>query len=164
VWIAVLGSVKIFPNLEAALKGVFNRVLKFFPNASGNAQEDALEVLAMFSFRFSECEPFPDIRAHSGLRHALRSSCQNSSSTPKASSEPPASPDSRAVTAGSSTGSLRHDLRPRVPAHFLRAYQPAHPVKLSWHASTHSSVGVGCLSALPSRCMLRSVTHCGPTL
>ena len=27
-------------------------------------------------------------------------------------------------------GSLRHDLRPRVPAHFLRAYQPAHPVKL----------------------------------
>jgi hypothetical protein len=66
----------------------------------------------------------------------------------------------RAVTAGS----LWHDLRPRVPAHFLRAYQPAHPVKLSWHASTHSSVGVGCLSALPSRCVLRSVTHCGPTL
>jgi len=27
VWIAVLGSVKLFPNLEAALKGVFNRVL-----------------------------------------------------------------------------------------------------------------------------------------
>jgi hypothetical protein len=28
VWIAVLGSVKLFTNLEAALKGVFNRVLK----------------------------------------------------------------------------------------------------------------------------------------
>ena len=27
MWIAVLGSVKLFPNLEAALKGVFNRVL-----------------------------------------------------------------------------------------------------------------------------------------
>jgi hypothetical protein len=27
VWIADLGSVKLFPNLEAALKGVFNRVL-----------------------------------------------------------------------------------------------------------------------------------------
>jgi hypothetical protein len=27
VWIAVLGSVDLFPNLEAALKGVFNRVL-----------------------------------------------------------------------------------------------------------------------------------------
>ena len=27
VWIAVLGSVNLFPNLEAALKGVFNRVL-----------------------------------------------------------------------------------------------------------------------------------------
>jgi hypothetical protein len=37
VWIAVLGSVKIFPNLEAALKGVFNRVLNFFPNASAYA-------------------------------------------------------------------------------------------------------------------------------
>jgi hypothetical protein len=34
VWIAVLGSVKSFPNLEAALKGVFNRVLNFFPKAS----------------------------------------------------------------------------------------------------------------------------------
>jgi hypothetical protein len=34
----------------------------------------------------------------------------------------------------------------------------------SWHASTHSSVGEGCLSALPSRCVLRSATHCGPTL
>ena len=27
MWIAVLCSVKLFPNLEAALKGVFNRVL-----------------------------------------------------------------------------------------------------------------------------------------
>ena len=27
MWIAVLGSAKLFPNLEAALKGVFNRVL-----------------------------------------------------------------------------------------------------------------------------------------
>jgi hypothetical protein len=26
-WIAAVGSVKLFPNLEAALKGVFNRVL-----------------------------------------------------------------------------------------------------------------------------------------
>ena len=27
MWIAAVGSVKLFPNLEAALKGVFNRVL-----------------------------------------------------------------------------------------------------------------------------------------
>ncbi len=27
MWIAVLGSVKLFPNLEVALKGVFNRVV-----------------------------------------------------------------------------------------------------------------------------------------
>jgi hypothetical protein len=29
-----VGSVYLFPNLEAALKGVFNRVRHFFPNAS----------------------------------------------------------------------------------------------------------------------------------
>jgi hypothetical protein len=34
VWIAVLGSVYLFPNLEAALKGVFNRVLKNLRKAS----------------------------------------------------------------------------------------------------------------------------------
>ena len=27
MWIAAVGSAKLFPNLEAALKGVFNRVL-----------------------------------------------------------------------------------------------------------------------------------------
>jgi len=34
LWIAAVGSVYLFPDLEAALKGVFNRVLNFFPNAS----------------------------------------------------------------------------------------------------------------------------------
>ena len=34
VWIAVSCSVKLFPNLEAAGLGVFNRVLKFFRKTS----------------------------------------------------------------------------------------------------------------------------------
>ena len=34
VWIAALCSEKLFPNLEAALKGVFNRVLKNLRKAS----------------------------------------------------------------------------------------------------------------------------------
>ncbi len=34
MWNAVLGSEKLFPNLEAALKGVFNRVLKNLRKAS----------------------------------------------------------------------------------------------------------------------------------
>jgi hypothetical protein len=79
VWIAVLGSVKLFPNLEAALKGVFNRVLNFFPFASADAQKDALEVLAMFSFRgfrFLNASHF-QTSAHTAVSHALRSSCQN---------------------------------------------------------------------------------------
>jgi hypothetical protein len=39
VWIAVLGFVKIFPNLVAALKGVFNRVLKNLRKASASGTE-----------------------------------------------------------------------------------------------------------------------------
>jgi hypothetical protein len=42
VWIAVLCSVKLFPNLEAALKGVFNRGLNNFPNASGTLRRTPL--------------------------------------------------------------------------------------------------------------------------
>jgi hypothetical protein len=76
VWTAVLGSVKLFPNLATALKGVFNRVLNFFPNASANAQEDALKVLAMFSFRFLNASHL-QTSAHTAVSHALRSSCQN---------------------------------------------------------------------------------------
>jgi len=98
VWIADLCSVKLFPNLEAALKGVFNRVLttlylgannigvegakaiadalkvtavlNFFPNASANpnAQGGRAKVLAIVFLPFSESEPFPDIRAQQRSR------------------------------------------------------------------------------------------------
>ena len=46
MWIAVLGSVKVFPNLEAALKGVFNRVLTklyLWNNILGDAGETAVQ-------------------------------------------------------------------------------------------------------------------------
>ena len=49
--------------------------------------------------------------------------------TPGASSKPPPSPDSRPSCDGC-LPKPRHDCRPRVKAHCLRAYQPAHPVKL----------------------------------
>ena len=73
MWIAVLGSVKLFPFLAAALKGVFNRVLNFFPNASTtqSAVCEASEVLAN-SLSISTCGPLPSVRTH-----ALRSSCLN---------------------------------------------------------------------------------------
>jgi len=54
----------------------------------------------------------------------------SSSTTPGASSEPPPSPDSRSNRDGWRP-EPRHDRRPRVKVHRLRAYQPAHPVKLS---------------------------------
>jgi hypothetical protein len=76
VWIAVSCSVKLFRNLEATLKGFFNRVLNFFPNARPSTQKDALEVLAMFSFRFLKASQF-QTSSHTAVSHALRSSCQN---------------------------------------------------------------------------------------
>ena len=39
-----------------------------------------------------------------------------------------------------------------MPAHRLRAYQPAHPVKLAKMARTEA-LGVGCSRDLPSRCV-----------
>ncbi len=47
-----------------------------------------------------------------------------------ASSNPPPSPNSRPSCDGW-LPKPRHDRRPRVKAHCLRTYQPAHPVKLS---------------------------------
>ena len=70
MWIAVLGSVRIFPNLEAALKGVFNRVLNFFPNASAKGTPGGrCEVLANVpmlnaSHFQAHGEPLLDISAH----------------------------------------------------------------------------------------------------
>ena len=55
---------------------------------------------------------------------------KSSSTTPGASSEPPPSPDSRSSRDGW-RHERRHDRLPRVKVHRLRAYQPAHPVKLS---------------------------------
>jgi hypothetical protein len=58
VWTAVSCSVKLFPNLEAALKGVFNRVLTFLLLDSNNifpegaiAIAEALKVNAVLTNR-----------------------------------------------------------------------------------------------------------------
>jgi hypothetical protein len=78
------------------------------------------------SLSISECEPLPSVRL------MLSAACVKTSSTtttPGASSEPPPSPDSRSSCDGW-LPKPRHDCRPRVKAHCLRAYQPAHPVKL----------------------------------
>ena len=73
--------------------------------------------------------------ANTAFSHAAAHVKTSSTSTPRASSEPPPRPDSRS----SRDGWLpKHDLRPRVPAHRLRAYQPAHPVKLSKMARKHA--------------------------
>ena len=122
MWIAVLCSVKLFPNLEAALKGVFNSVLKFFPNASTRpAISYNWNFSAACQVRFLNASHFRHFRSHSEC---------SSSSTTTTSSEPPPSPDSRPSFDGW-LPKPRHDRRPRVKAHCLRAYQPAHPVKLS---------------------------------
>jgi len=76
VWIAVLGSVNLFPNLEAALKGVFNRVLEKFTQSERvgfhrevRLQECSRKLLAMLTF-------FQTSAAHTKVSHA-RSSCRH---------------------------------------------------------------------------------------
>jgi len=70
-----------------------------------------------------------DISSHRTV--SMLSAAQvKTTATPGTSSEPPPSPDSRSSCDGWRP-KPRHDRRPRVPAHRLRAYQPAHPVKLS---------------------------------
>jgi hypothetical protein len=75
VWIAVLGSMKVFPNLEAAGLGVFNRVLKNLRKASARFhsevrfRECSRKLLAILAFTQTPA-------AHTKVSHA-RSSCQN---------------------------------------------------------------------------------------
>ena len=119
----------------------------------------------MLAILISEREPFS---RHPRTQQTLMLSAAHvktsSTTTPRASSEPPPSPDSRSTCDGWRP-KPRHDRRPRAPAHRLRAYQAAHLVNCPrWHASAHTSAEAGCSSALPSRCVLRSVTNFGPTL
>ena len=46
MWIAAVGSVKLFPNLEAALKGVFNRVLTFLSLDNNNIGAEGAKAIA----------------------------------------------------------------------------------------------------------------------
>ena len=66
-------------------------------------------------------------------RSLMLSAAQDkTTATSGTSSEPPRSPDPRSTCdADGWLPKPRHDRRPKVPAHRLRAYQPAHPVKLS---------------------------------
>ncbi len=46
MWIAVLGFVKLFPNLAAALKGVFNRVLTSVDLQLNSIGDDGAKAIA----------------------------------------------------------------------------------------------------------------------
>ena len=142
MWIAVSCSVKLFPNLEAALNGVFNRVLHFFPKAS----EHSFRLKRAFqrTLQFSSCRAQQRRRGRPPCRRQARTR-------------------DRAVTACAlSHGTIAaRGARPR-PA----AYQPALRVKFTMKVCKRTQQRwSGLLScALSSKCVLPSVTHCGPTL
>ena len=83
LWIAAVGSVYLFPDLEAALKGVFNRVLKNLRKASARFHREvrcahtrgvldarpSRKLLAMLAF-------FQTSAAHTKVSHAC-SSCRH---------------------------------------------------------------------------------------
>jgi hypothetical protein len=87
------------------------------------------EMEALFRFSFLYASPSRPLRTQWSLMLSA-AHVKSSSTTPGASSEPPPSPDSRSNRDGWRP-EPRHDRRPRVKVHRLRAYQPAHPVKLS---------------------------------
>ena len=135
-------SVYLFPNLEAALKGVFNRVRIFFRTRANT--------------------PFRLKRVFQRTLQLMSSS----TTTPGAPSVPPwPSPDSR-----SSCDGLRpkpwHDRSPRRTA----TYQPALRVKFAMKVRKRAQQrwsGLR-LCALSSKCVppsvMHCVCHCGPTL
>ena len=122
MWIAVLCSVKLFPNLEDALKGVFNRVLKNLRKASTrfHREERLVKCSSFFSKKSMLAGGFQTCSALTKVFQALKNNLK-----PRApSSHPPsrfqARTRDRAVTAGAQSHGT---------AHRLRAYQPA--VKLA---------------------------------
>ena len=164
VWIAVLGSVKLFPNLEAALKGVFG-CWKNLRKASASSRclhrkTDSRNKCSPFAFQSrASRQPLTHQVFHAeGAKRAQRRH------RGRPSNRRPAGIRDRSVTP--LRPKPRHDRRPRVPAHRLRV-RTSPPNRSNcprWRASEDCSARAGCSRAVPSRCVLRSETHGGQTL
>ena len=110
-------------------------------------------------FRFAESEPHLDSgeasSKHICLHNGLSCSPQLRSTQRRHRGRPQSRRQAR----------TRNRVVTRVPAiACVRTSPPTRSNCPRWHASTHSSAGAGCSGALPSRCVLRSVTNFGPTL
>ena len=120
VWIAALCSEKLFPNLEAVLKGVFNRVLEKFTQ-SERVRVCSRKMLAMWNSRHPR-----------SLMLVLMSKYRRRQGSPR--SHPPSHCRTRTRDCSVTAGAQSHGTTAasaEVPAHRLRAYQHAHPVKLA---------------------------------
>jgi len=148
VWIAVLGFVKIFPNLASALKGVFNRVLKNLRKASARFHREkfAMPWRDVLEKNARRCLCLPDTRgSHKGLSCSQLMSTQ---SQRRRQGRPPSHLPSRsqaqtrnlAVTAGalSHGTTAAHGCRLTACA---RTSPPARSIWPRWRASAHNSAG-----------------------
>ena len=146
-------------------------MLKIFPNASARAQK-----FTLLPTKWARLSPIPNPIAsfHSRLlmlsglpRSPLLMSINELNDNTGDALRPPPSRDSRSICDGRRP-KPRNDRRPRVPAQSMLACARTSPPHRSncprWRASEHSSARAGCSRAFPSRCVLRSVMHCGPTL
>jgi hypothetical protein len=168
VWTAVLGSVKLFPNLATALKGVFNRVLKNLRKASASGTEITVQSHEnchegkMLAIRI----PIASFKTSGGPCSKELMTNELNDDTRGTPSEPLPSRDSRS-TCDSLRPKPRHDRRSRVPAHRLRVQTSPTPNRSNCprrRASEYCSAKAGRSRAFPNRCVLRSVTHGGPTV
>ena len=150
VCIAVSCSVKLFPNLAAALKGVFNRVLKNLRKASARFHREVR------LHTREESGVLEKIARHAGLLPDIRGShksisCSQLMSTQsqrrrqwRPQSHPPsrrqARTRDRAVTAGALSHSTTAAHGCRLTA-CARTSPPARSIWPRWRASVYSSAG-----------------------
>ena len=146
MWSVVLGSVRLFPNLAVALKGVFNRVLKNLRKASASGTEFTGKWRGKNAISHS-------IASFQTSAHASGRPCSkelmtnelNDDTGGRPPSRCPPSRDSRS-TCDSLRPKPRHDRRSRVPALGLRVQTSPTPNQSNcprWRASEYCSAGAG---------------------
>jgi hypothetical protein len=142
VWIAVLGSVKLFPNLEAALKGVFNRVLEKFTQSERALPQREVRVPCVMCSRkmLVVASVFQTPAAHTKVSHGLRSTQSQRRRQGRPPSRSQAQTRNLAVTAGalSHGKTAAHGCRLTACA---RTSPPARSIWPRWRASAHNSAG-----------------------
>ena len=154
-------------------------MLTNFPNASGTLRRTpklylyrSLYLKGIFiyaKFRCAECEPFQTRIAATSRQSGLSCSPQLRTKQRRHRGRLPSRREARIrdrlVTL--TAGSLSHGTTAARRCRLIACVHTSPPTRSNcpgWHVRAHSSVRARFSSVLPIKCVLCSVTHCGPTL